>query len=61
MDLAETFLKPPQITLLSDRLKDLGFPQGILTVSEFCSAVGCPMPEDYGRKNLLRFSKEVSE
>ncbi|MHA1838972.1 MAG: energy-coupling factor ABC transporter ATP-binding protein, partial [Candidatus Ranarchaeia archaeon] len=59
--LAKTFLKPPQITMLSAELKDMGFPQGILTVREFCAAIGYPMPENYGRENLIKNRTEGSE
>lgn len=34
--LAESYLSPPQITLLGQKLSDLGFPNDILSVDEFC-------------------------
>ena len=38
--LAQTFIEPPQITKLSQKLGDFGFPPGILTVDEFCDVFG---------------------
>jgi energy-coupling factor transport system ATP-binding protein len=40
--LAQAMIKPPQITQLSRRLDNLGFPPDVLTVSEF---LGCISPE----------------
>ncbi|RLI63935.1 MAG: ABC transporter ATP-binding protein, partial [Candidatus Asgardarchaeum californiense] len=38
--LAQTFIEPPQITKLSQKLGDFGFPPDILTVDEFCDVFG---------------------
>lgn len=38
--LKETFLEPPQITMLSQKLRDYGYPKDILTTSEMLDFIG---------------------